>query len=432
MGARSERHRPVGAGAAVVAFERDGSAGHATCLRMKVPGKQTVPRAETLAVLQVLLLIKGKKEIRIITDAMYVIKGFNDQNRKTYQEGRNGDIWREVYDQYDRLEVKPTVHKVKSHMTVPEVMSLMLTNPEATKWLICNEAADAAAGTYADHLGDFDKELKAEEFYKAQLWKAIKRTSAIELHIRENQEERSDTAEGLLAKAEAATDDRTEEIEAGTKRKIECLMQPNGHKLKRIEGTDTGWMRCTECGRTAGGTSDEYWTRVSCNKNQCATDDYWCRKRYTNKDAESRRRNRRLEKMLAIRDKTTNEARNLTECEADRVADSKSEARHRRILKQKMEESRSKANEVREYRRENKEKEQEKSEQEIRKDDDDDDDEVGEQREPAAKRARCTAEETEGRSGSYANEAAASRQSDTKITKSGRSSRTTDAGTARA
>ena len=89
---------------------------------------------------------------------MYVIKGFQYQNRKTYQEGRNGDIWREVYDQFAKLEVKPTVHKVKSHMTVPELMSLMLVNPEATKWMICNEAADAAAGTYADHLGSFDKE----------------------------------------------------------------------------------------------------------------------------------------------------------------------------------------------------------------------------------------------------------------------------------
>ena len=210
VGARSERHRSVGAGAAVVAFEQDGSAGHATCLRMKVPGKQTVPRAETWAVLQVLKLIEGKKEIKIITDAMYVIKDFKDQNRKTYQEGRNGDIWREVYEQFDRLDVKPTIHKVKSHMTVPEVMNLMLSNPDATKWLICNEAADAAAGTYADHLGSFDKELKAEEFYKAQLWKAIKRTSAIELHIRENQDERCDTAEGLLARAEAATADKAE------------------------------------------------------------------------------------------------------------------------------------------------------------------------------------------------------------------------------
>ena len=131
---------------------------------------------------------------------------------------------------------------------------------------------------------------------------------------------------------------------------------------------------------------------------------------------------------MAIKDKATNEARNLTEYEADRVADSKSEARHRRILKQKMEESRNKANEIREYRRENKGKEQEKNEQESRKDDE----EVGEQREPTTKKAKRTAEETEGRCGNNANDAAASRQSDTRVTQNGGSSRTPDAGTARA
>ena len=72
---------------------------------------------------------------------MYVVKGFKDQNRKTYQEGRNGDRWREVYEQFDRLDVKPTIHKVKSRLTVPEVMSLMFSNPDATNWLICNEVA---------------------------------------------------------------------------------------------------------------------------------------------------------------------------------------------------------------------------------------------------------------------------------------------------
>ena len=101
--------------------------------------------------------MKGNREMKIITDAMYVIKGFKDQNRKAYQEGRNGDIWREVYAQIDSLKTKPTIHKVKSHMTVPEVMSLMLSNPDAAKWLICNEAADAAAGAYADHLGSFEQ-----------------------------------------------------------------------------------------------------------------------------------------------------------------------------------------------------------------------------------------------------------------------------------
>ena len=56
--------------------------------------------------------------------------------------------------------------------------------------------------------------------------------------------------------------------------------------------------------------------------------------------------------MLAIRDKITNEARNLTEEEAERVADCRSEARHRRILKQRLEGSRNKASEIKEHRRE--------------------------------------------------------------------------------
>ena len=66
----------------------------------------------------------------------------------------------------DRMAVKPTIHKIKSHMTVIEAASLLITNQHAAEWLICNEAADAAAEAYADHLEDFDKELKSEEFYK--------------------------------------------------------------------------------------------------------------------------------------------------------------------------------------------------------------------------------------------------------------------------
>ena len=58
VGSRSERHRSVGAGAVVVSFGPDRMPMHATCMRMKVPGRQTVPRAETWAVLPVLKVMK--------------------------------------------------------------------------------------------------------------------------------------------------------------------------------------------------------------------------------------------------------------------------------------------------------------------------------------------------------------------------------------
>ena len=73
--------------------------------------------------------MKGVKEMKIITEAMYVIKGFKKQNRKACAEGENGDIWREVYVEMDRITVKPTIHKIKSHMTVIEAAGLLITNP---------------------------------------------------------------------------------------------------------------------------------------------------------------------------------------------------------------------------------------------------------------------------------------------------------------
>lgn len=275
VGSRSERHRAVRAGAAVVTFGRNKTPTHASCLRMKVPGKQTVPRAETWAVLQVLLLMKGEQHMKIVTDAMYVIKGVKMQNRKPHYEGKNGDIWRDVYRQMDRLRIKPTAHKIKSHPTVTETASLLLSNPNTAEWLISNEAADAAAGAYADHLGKFEAELKKEEFNKSQLWKVIKRISSIELHIRNSDDDLGDTAEGFLAKAEAQPANQTEEIETGMKRKIGNLLRVNGHKLRPIADTDTGWVRCAI---TAGGMSDSYWSSNSCNRNQCISSECWSRK----------------------------------------------------------------------------------------------------------------------------------------------------------
>ena len=94
----------------------------------------------------------------------------------------------------------------------------------------------------------------------------IKRTSAIKLHIRSNDDDLGDTAEDIFANAEAQTANQTEEIEAGMKRKIDNLLRVNGHKLRPISDTDTGWARCTEFARTVGGMSDIYWSSNRCSK----------------------------------------------------------------------------------------------------------------------------------------------------------------------
>ena len=183
----------------------------------------------------------------------------------------------------------------------------MITNPHAAEWLICSEAADAAAGAYADHLGKFEKELKDEEFYKAQLWKVVERISAMKLHIRSSEEDLGETAEGVFAKAEAQTADQIEETEACMKRKIDNLLKVNGHKLRPIAGTYTGLVRCTECAITTGVLSDGYWSRVSCNSNQCASSECWSRKGYMNLSRKKFERNEQIRNMAAINDKETGE-----------------------------------------------------------------------------------------------------------------------------
>ena len=45
----------------------------------------------------------------------------------------------------DRMVTKPTVHKIKSHMTAAEMVVFSRTNPDIAKWVISNEAADGAA-----------------------------------------------------------------------------------------------------------------------------------------------------------------------------------------------------------------------------------------------------------------------------------------------
>ena len=114
VGARSKGHRSVVAGAAVVTFGPNNEPTQISVITTKVPGRQTVPRAEAWAVRQVLWRWHGNKPLKIITDALYVVKGFLPYNRAAYMKGTNADIWKEIYDQMDRMAVKPTIHNKKA------------------------------------------------------------------------------------------------------------------------------------------------------------------------------------------------------------------------------------------------------------------------------------------------------------------------------
>ena len=87
-----------------------------------------------------------------------------------------------------------------------------------------------------------------------------------------------------------------------------------------------------------------YWTKVRCNRNQCAANE--CRL------AENRiRRDKRINNMLAIKDKESGEKKELTGREKEMIANSIDEARSRRLRKLRIVENRARAEEVREHRK---------------------------------------------------------------------------------
>ena len=143
----------------MVTLDTENNISKVSVLTSKVPGKQTVPRAEAWAVRQVLERWHGRKPLKIITDALYVVKGFLKHNKAAYMKGANSDIWTDIFERMEGMRIKPTVHKVKSHLTKEEILIFARTNPDIVRWAINNEAADGAAGVEADHQGDHAKEL---------------------------------------------------------------------------------------------------------------------------------------------------------------------------------------------------------------------------------------------------------------------------------
>lgn len=103
------------------------------------------------------------------------------------------------------------------------------------------------------------------------------------------------------------------------KRKIDNLMRINGHKLTPIAETDTGWVRCTECARTACGMSDGYWSTVGCNKKQCIPAECWSRKGYMNLSKKKKVREEQIRSMAAIKDKESGQERQLARWEKERI-----------------------------------------------------------------------------------------------------------------
>ena len=79
----------------------------------RVPGQQTVPRAESWGVRTALYLIPVAVPLTLVVDAMYVVHGMRGTNRQKYMKGRNGDIWRDIYQMLEARATPVQVEKVR-------------------------------------------------------------------------------------------------------------------------------------------------------------------------------------------------------------------------------------------------------------------------------------------------------------------------------
>ena len=97
--------RSIGAGAGAVRFRDQGDAVDAIIeeawLASEVPGRQTVPRAESWAVLMVLMEWDGSHDLIIITDASYTVQGLGALARRKNGRGPNRDIRQLIYAELD-------------------------------------------------------------------------------------------------------------------------------------------------------------------------------------------------------------------------------------------------------------------------------------------------------------------------------------------
>ena len=96
----------------------------------------------------------------------------------------------------------------------------------------------------------------------------MRRISAIELDIRLKDEGVPMTAEDVIAAAEAMTSEWCNADSERAKRRVDQLVDINGHRLDTMPESGSGWVRCHECGRVADVASEKYWSKVSCNRNR--------------------------------------------------------------------------------------------------------------------------------------------------------------------
>jgi hypothetical protein len=200
------KFRKVSSAAAVI----DQETGDVAMLFARVPGLQTVPRAELWALINLLRHILPGRHYRVFIDAQYVLNGIFDTTQH-YIQGVNGDLWVQVHRLLSALGDIFTFIKVKSHVTTGDDWIKYKMTPEA---YLYNNGADSVATAAAKLLLDNDDSILNDEQQWKQTYDVALRISAIEASIWDDMAEVDKPNYGSDFKKVVA------KLEQGVKRKL--------------------------------------------------------------------------------------------------------------------------------------------------------------------------------------------------------------------
>ena len=194
------RLRTVGAGAGTQLLgdaETTPLAKEESYLFSRVPGKQTVPRAEAWAMYLVLQVWGGTYDLGISTDASYTYSGMDLVNRQKHLRGFNKDIWQLIYKELDWTMKDATgqldITKPKSHSDAEHLLCR-----ETPLWQMgVNNLADMAAGLFSDYVGD-KYQMANFRVKEAKHKEVCLRLAALEAAIRRGTEEKTRVATDIV------------------------------------------------------------------------------------------------------------------------------------------------------------------------------------------------------------------------------------------
>ena len=137
--------------------------------------RQTVPRSELYAAIQVLTLVQSG-DVVIFSDCSYFVDHAGSmEKRECLCLGRNGDLWTMWWDLRDKRDGRTIVKKVKAHSVYSDLCSGAITLENFRG----NALADYLAGKGAE-LGRVDSnKILSIEFTDGQAWKIQNRLLAI-------------------------------------------------------------------------------------------------------------------------------------------------------------------------------------------------------------------------------------------------------------